>query len=385
MRLIAVWIHTDMQTDLEGYYMDGQTAERRRVRVRLTRTGLHILLENGGVLSWPLEEIRQPGNFFGEDQIRLERGGDTPEVLTASRALFLKIAHDVWPDSKKRFHAPGRSRKRIGAVLLSAAAAAGVICGLYFWGIPALSSFLAPRIPVDWEEQLGQSVVEQLAPPGQQCGDAARARKVEEILATLAASVPRAPYTFRVIVVNNPSVNALAIPGGTIVVYQGLLEKTRTAEELAGVLAHEMQHILRRHATRALLQQASMKFLLAAAVGDAKGLSYGLEGATALGILRYSRQYEEEADAEGIRMLIASGIDPRGFYTFFETIQKDGERSLKIPAYLSTHPDMEGRIQRLKALAAGAPAPRTRLLPGYDWKDIHAFCSAKPGRNPAHQ
>jgi predicted Zn-dependent protease len=267
---------------------------------------------------------------------------------------------------------------------LSAAAAAGVICGLYFWGIPALSSFLAPRIPVAWEEQLGQSVVQQLAPPEQQCRDIARTRKVEEILSTLAASVPKAPYTFRVVVVNNPSVNALAIPGGTIVVYQGLLEKTRTAEELAGVLAHEMQHILRRHATRALLQQASMKFLMAAAVGDAKGLSYGLEGAKALGMLRYSRQYEEEADAEGVRMLIASGIDPRGLYTFFEAIQKDGEKSLKIPAYLSTHPDMEGRIQRLGALAAGAPAPRTRLLPGYDWKDIHAFCPANPGSNPRY-
>jgi Zn-dependent protease with chaperone function len=381
---MAVWIHTDMQTDLEGYYMDGQTAERHRVRVRLTRMGLHILLENGGALSWPLEEVRQPGNFFGDGQIRLERGGDTPEVLMLPRALFLKIAHDVWPDSKRRFRAPARRRHRVGAVLLSAAAAAGVICGLYFWGIPTLSSFLAPRIPVAWEEQLGQSVVQQLAPPEQQCRDIARTRKVEEILSTLAASVPKAPYTFRVVVVNNPSVNALAIPGGTIVVYQGLLEKTRTAEELAGVLAHEMQHILRHHATRALLQQASMKFLMAAAVGDAKGLSYGLEGAKALGMLRYSRQYEEEADAEGVRMLIASGIDPRGLYTFFEAIQKDGEKSLKIPAYLSTHPDMEGRIQRLGALAAGAPAPRTRLLPGYDWKDIHAFCPANPGSNPRY-
>lgn len=368
--------------DLEGHYLDGRTAERHCVRVRLTRTGLHIVLENGDVLSWPLEEIRQPGNFFGDDQIRLERGGDTPEVLLVPGGLFLKTADAVWPASKKRFRAPAQGRKWARAALLSAAGAVAVLCGLYFWGIPALASFLAPRIPVAWEEKLGQSVVRQLAPPEMQCRDSVQVRKVEEILSTLASSVPQAPYSFRVIVVNNPSVNALATPGGTIVVFRGLLDKTSTPEELAGVLAHEVQHILRRHATQALLQQLSMKMLLAAAVGDAKGLSYGLEGAQVLGMLRYSRHYEEEADAEAIRLLIASGIDPRGLVSFFETIQKDGEKSLKIPAYLSTHPDMEVRIQRLKALASGAPVPRTQLLPGYEWRDVHGFCTVKTGPSP---
>jgi predicted Zn-dependent protease len=373
-----------MHADLEGHYLDGQTAERHRVRVRLTRAGLHILLENGHVLSWPLEEIRQPGNYFGDAQIRLERGGDTPEVLLVHGGLFLKTANAVWPASKKRFRAPDRRRKWARAVLLSAAGAAAVLCGLYFWGIPALASFLAPHIPVAWEEQLGQSVVLQLAPPERQCGDIARAGKVEEILAILASSVPQSPYSFRVIVVNDPSVNAFATPGGTIVVLRGLLDKTRTPEELAGVLAHEMQHILRRHTTRALLQQVSMKVILAAAAGDAKGLSYGLEGAQVLGMLRYSRQYEEEADAEGIRMLIASRIDPRGLSSLFETIQNDGKKSLKIPAYLSTHPDMEGRIQRLNSLAAAAPAPGTRLLPGYEWQDMHNVCTARPGLTPGY-
>jgi predicted Zn-dependent protease len=265
---------------------------------------------------------------------------------------------------------------------LSAAAAAAVICGLYFWGIPALASFLAPHVPVAWEEQLGQSVVRQLAPPERQCTNPARVRKVEEILATLAASVPDAPYSFRLIVVDNPMVNALALPGGTIIVFRGLLDKTRTPEELAGVLAHEMQHILRRHATQALLQRVSMKVLLAAAVGDAKGLSYGLEGAQVLGMLRYSRQYEDEADAGALRMLIASGVDPGGLAAFFESIRADRESSLKIPAYLSTHPDMESRIQRLKTLAAGAPVPRTRLLPGYEWQDMRDFCPARPAAGP---
>ncbi len=195
----------------------------------------------------------------------------------------------------------------------------------------------------------------------------------------LSASAPPSPYSFRVMVVNHPVVNAFAAPGGTIVIFQGLLERTRTPEELAGVLAHEMQHILRRHATRALLQQLSIKLILAAATGDATGLAYGLEGASALGMLRYNRQNEEEADREAVRMLMTSGIDPQGLITFFETIQRENEKSLKLPSYLSTHPELKDRLSRLKALTAGRRTPPNRLFPGYDWRDMGGFCAAKAG------
>jgi Zn-dependent protease with chaperone function len=379
---LTVHLFLFMHTDLEGYYLDGRTAIRHRVAVRLTPLELQIVLENGNTLSWPWKEIRQPKNFYGDERIRLERGGDTPEVLLVPGSLLLKKWKDISPDGKGRFHAPARRKKWALAVLFSALGAAGVLTGLYLWGIPTLASFIAPHIPVSWEEHLGQSVVNSLAPPAKQCPDSARQRRVEEIVARLASAVPRAPYTFRVIVVSHPSVNAFAAPGGTMVVFQGLLEKTHSAEELAGVLAHEMQHILRRHATRALLQQVSMKVLLAAAVGDAKGLSYGLEGVQTLGLLRYNRQSEEEADREAIRMLTASGIDPRGLLVFFQTIQKESEKSPKLPSYLSTHPDPEERIQRLSALVAGAPVSSPRLLPDYDWKDIYGFCPARPKPNP---
>jgi len=370
-----------MHTDLEGYYLDGRTAIRHRVGVRLTPIELQIMLENGDTISWPLKEIRQPKNFFGDEQIRLERGGDTPEVLLVPGSLFLRKLKNISPDGKRRFHAPVRRKKWAVAVLLSAVGAIGVLAGLYLWGIPTLAAFIAPHIPVSWEEHLGQSVVNTLAPAEKRCLDSARGQRLEEILARLASTVPEAPYSFRVIVVNHPSINAFAAPGGTMVVFQGLLEKTHTPEELAGVLAHEMQHILRRHATRALLQQVSMKVLLAAAVGDAKGLSYGLEGAQTLGMLRYNRQSEEEADREGIQMLIAAGIDPRGLPAFFQTIQKNGEKSLQLPSYLSTHPDIKDRIGLLNNLVAGAPASSPRLLPAYDWKDIYGFCPAKPKPN----
>jgi Zn-dependent protease with chaperone function len=366
-----------MSGDLEGTYMDGRTAERHRAVVRLTPMGLQITLENKNTLFWPLEEIRQSKNFYGDEQVRLERGGNTPEVLLLPDSVFLQRMSEVFPEKKKRFHPPPRKGRWVWVVVLSAAGVIGATASLYLWGIPAMADLIVPYIPVSWEERLGQSVVDALAPVEKRCVDSNRSKKLREILSALHSSHPHSPYKFRVIVVNSPAVNALAAPGGNILIFRGLLEKTATPEELAGVLAHEMQHVLQRHATRALLQQVSMKILLAAAMGDARGLSYGLEGAQTLGMLRYNRQKEEEADRGAIQMLIASGIDPRGLMTFFEGVQKDSLKSLKIPFYLSTHPDLEERIQRLKTLTANAPVPATGLLPGYSWETIYDICPAQ--------
>jgi hypothetical protein len=127
-----------------------------------------------------------------------------------------------------------------------------------------------------------------------------------------------------VIVANNPTVNALATPGGSIVVFRGLLERTENAEELAGVLAHEIQHVMHRHSTKAILRQASAGVLMAALVGDVSAVvAFGLQSARTLGDLRYSRQAELEADRDGARMLHAAAVDPAGMVSFFQAMQRE--------------------------------------------------------------
>ncbi|MBI5627862.1 MAG: M48 family metallopeptidase, partial [Candidatus Rokubacteria bacterium] len=176
--------------------------------------------------------------------------------------------------------------------------------------------------------------------------------------------------------VDDPTVNALAAPGGFIVVFRGLLERTRTPEELAGVLAHEIEHVLQRHATKALVQHVSTGLLFTALTGDVSGvMAYGFESARVLGTLRYSRAAEEEADTEGMRLLLAAHIDPAGMIAFFEGMEKRRGEAPGLLTYLSTHPAPEERVARLTRLArAPVPAPSRKLLDGYDWADIRRIC-----------
>jgi predicted Zn-dependent protease len=178
-----------------------------------------------------------------------------------------------------------------------------------------------------------------------------------------------------VIVVDDWTVNAFAVPGGQVVLLRGLLERSRTPEELAGVLAHELQHVLQRHATRLLLQHASTGLLVVAISGDITGaMAYGIESARVLGTLRYSRQLESEADVEGLRMLLAADVDPRGMIAFFETLRATERGAPTTTRYLASHPLAADRVETLKRLAAAHTKEFRSLLPGRDWTDLRQVC-----------
>jgi predicted Zn-dependent protease len=341
--------------------------------------GLEIsLTESGRTFRWPLAEVRQTQGFHEGEQVRLERGGDLAEALLVGDVAFLSALRAAAPQAAGAFHDPARRRFRLARTLLAAVASIALAAGLYVWGIPLLATVAAARVPVSWEIALGDAAMGQLAPASKRCRDPERQRRVDEIVGVLLRTVPDSRYPFRVTIVDHPMVNAFAAPGGFIVVFRGLLERTETAEELAGVLAHEIQHVLHRDATRAILRQASTGILIAALVGDVSGvMAFGIEGARALGDLSYSREAEHDADRDGMRMLHAAGVDAEGMFAFFRSIQ-ELERGMPAAArYLSTHPTPADRMEALAALAAERPKPPVKLLSDYDWSDIKMICGTR--------
>jgi predicted Zn-dependent protease len=364
----------------EAHYLDGRTPLRRPAQVTIGHAGLDItLLDGGGSFRWPLGEVRQTQGVYAGEQVRLERGGELGEVLLVDDVAFLSALRAGAPHAARAFHDPARRWFRPGLALLAALAAVAVTLGLYFWGIPALAGVAAARVPVAWEVALGETAMAQLAPPAKRCVDPARQRRLDEIVAVLLRPLSDPRYPFRVTVVDYSMVNAFATPGGFIVVFRGLLELTDDAEELAGVLAHEIQHVLHRHATRAILRQASTGILVAALVGDVSGVvALGVDSARMLGDLRHSREAEHEADRDGMRMLQTARVDPQGVLTFFQAMQKLEGTTPAAVRYLSTHPTAGDRLQALAALAAQrSQPPSVKLLPDYDWSDVKKICGSE--------
>lgn len=252
----------------------------------------------------------------------------------------------------------------------------GAVAGLYLKGTSALASFLAPHVPLSWEEHLGDSAFEHLAPATLRCTDPSRLAAIDQILHRLTTTVPDSPYRLQVTIVDQPGINAFALPGGRIVVLRGLLEATDGPEQLAGVLAHGVQHVFKRHSTRAVLEQGSTSLLIAAVTGDVAGaLAYGIEGARVLEMLRYSQFHEDEADREGFLLLHTAGVDPAAMIALYRTMEATQPHQTESLSYVSSHPDTGDRIAHLTALAGRLPLRAIPLLPGADWKDIRSMCA----------
>jgi beta-barrel assembly-enhancing protease len=354
---------------------------RHPARVTIGGSGLEIsLTETGRTFRWPLAGVRQTQGFYAGEQVRLEHGGELSDALLVADVAFLTALRAAAPKVAQAFHDPRRRRFFAAAAVLAAVATLAVAAALYAWGIPGLADVAAARVPVAWEVAIGEAAVAELAPAAKRCRDPERERRIDEITAVLLRTVPQARYPFRVTVVDHAMVNAFATPGGFIVIFRGLLDRTENAEELAGVLAHEIQHVLHRDATRAILRQASTAVLIAALVGDVSGvLAFGVQSAQALGDFRHSREAERAADRDGLAMLQAASVDPAGMLAFFRTMERLEGSQPAIAQYLSTHPASAERLQVLSAAAAAGPRPTVKLLEGYDWSDIKKICAGHAG------
>ena len=221
---------------------------------------------------------------------------------------------------------------------------------------------IAARVPPEVERQLGAAAFAQVRAGTPLLADGAEVAAVKAVAArVLGADLAR----YRLHVAADDAVNAFALPGGDIVVNRGLLAATRNPTELAGVLAHEVQHVELRHGLEAMIRAAGMSVLWSLVVGDVGGSLAG-QAADRLLTLKFSRDAERAADAQGFQLLVTRGIDPRGMVEFFATLAREQDGAP--PALLSTHPASAEReaelARRLAQLPAGCCAPIA--LPG-DW------------------
>ena len=193
-------------------------------------------------------------------------------------------------------------------------------------------------------------------------------RYVDRIGRRILAATGPLSFEYRFFVVQEDQLNAFAVPGGSIYLFTGLVERAKSTDELAGVLGHEIVHIKGHHMTRSSGVDAISVLSLLATVMLARsgsgGQAAGIVG-QAISATRqaaYSRQLEMEADTLGTRNMAAAGFDPRGTLAFLKTM--DQERQLNpidVPAYILSHPHSGAGGQRRVGCQISSPE-RPRLI-----------------------
>lgn len=248
--------------------------------------------------------------------------------------------------------------------------AVGVVVGLglmVWFGSDLIVEWAVARIPVQWEQKLGETVYQDFLSKETVLKEGPAVSAVQEMTQRMTAKIPNNPYTFQVSVVQSPVVNAFALPGGYVVVFTGLMKKAESGEEVAGVLSHELNHVLQRHGMERLVKMMGLAAVVSILVGDQQGLiglarQLGLELAT----LKFGREQETEADVTGIRLLSDARIAPDGMIRFFERLsEKDKERV----ELFSTHPMSAARAERLKAELAALPKQTPEPFT-FEWKGV---------------
>lgn len=204
------------------------------------------------------------------------------------------------------------------------------------------------RLPLEWEKPLGEAALAQLRPQFQFVTDPQILDPINRLATPLFEKC--LPDRFSIFVTESKDVNAMALPGGYIVIHRGLLERARTAEEVQGVLAHEMAHIEKRHGVIQLAQNIGLDLAIQQLQGGENKLLDSLikDSGQLLGF-KFSRDHERAADDRGWELLGRAEINPAGMVDFFAGLNAD--TSVPIP-FLSTHPAPQERMDRLRQKAA---------------------------------
>ena len=217
----------------------------------------------------------------------------------------------------------------------------------YFLIIPWLAVRLANKVPVSYEEKMGNGMFDVLS-NGMKI-DRGKTAIINDFFKEL--HIPT-KYNIRISVVNDNIANAFAMPGGNIVVYDKLLNGMNSYEELVALLSHEFTHVNNKHTTKSLFRQLGSTVFFSVILGDVGAIGNVIvSNADRLKGLSYGRNLEKEADLNGLQILSERKIDCNGFVKLFELLQKEVDASgVKEPVeWISSHPDLQKRIDYIRS------------------------------------
>lgn len=396
-----------MTTTGTGVYFDGQTSRRQDVHVALDGALTVYRSDGARLVQWPYDDVRELPS--PEGVLRLGREGGPPLARLEIRDAGLAAAvRDSAPNLGASLKAESGTARKV--VLWSLAAVVSLtVFGLY--GIPAIATAATPLLPWSVDRNMGEAGDQQLQliiptrPGGFACGEGSQERPGREALDRMAKRLSDAaglPVPIRIVAVRSDFVNALALPGSPIYLFDGLIKRAKSADEIAGVLGHEIGHVANRDGTRQTLAAGGASLLFGFILGDFVGGTAAITIVQTLSEASYSRDAERQADLYSVKLMKSLGADAKAVGGFLarmteddeeedrkereadkktaeaekpgetksETRKRDGVRT--VTDWLSSHPATAERRRRIEAEAGdGATTP---IVDEADFLAIKRIC-----------
>jgi hypothetical protein len=341
-----------------GWHYDGRSATRHAVRVVPAADGFQ--LDGQGIASGP---------HRWSDLIAL--GG------TGGRSAYGLKGVDGWrlvfdgpPPGAFAVHLPlparyGRWIDRIGftrAAIAFAVVAAGTVAL-----VVSAPDWLAPMVPRSLENRLGDAMAGNMG--SQTCQTPGGRAALDRLGGKLGA---HEAGVRSIDVAKAPMVNAIAMPGGRIVIFDGLLAQARSSDEVAGVLAHEIAHVRNRDSMAGLIRQLGLGVILGGFSGKAAGAINGLLA------MRYTREAESAADAYAIDRLRQAAIAPDDTAAFFDKLSGGPakEKAERAMSWMNSHPVSAERKAAFARSKVAGKAYRPALAP-WEWRALKSMCKGK--------
>lgn len=351
-------------------YFDGTSSRKHQVTLRLG-SALEIVENDAVVANWPFDTIRRADG--AASRLRLSSTSAAPLArLEIDDAATIAAMTARCPKLDVDRGGP----KQTARIVFWSAGAICSILAIAVYGIPILADRLAPLVPYSVEQRIGEAVDTQVrAVFGAKVCNGAEGRDAFAAMVDKIRTAGGIEQPLDAQVLASSIENALALPGGKVYLFDGLLQKAQSADEVAGILAHELGHGHHRHTMRTLIHNGGTSFLVGLLFGDIFGGSAVIFATTSLLNASHSREAEQEADAFAFDVMRKLGRSPVPMAELLLRITGEQGKQLGGFTILNSHPLTESRL----AVAKKDDRPNTGpdILSPEQWRALKAICATK--------
>ena len=351
------------------------------VRCKINNDSLQLDYQ---LLNITFDKLTAEVGGFDHNQLQLHwQDNDNGYMLIPSSKAGQKALRAILPVAAvkglKNWHSSTKAQSWVWNSVLYGAGFLVLSALLVVWQYDRALTWAANQVSMETEKKLGESVLQSISHSENFLKEGAAVDAIKKIGTQLTKG---SRYKYQWYVVKDDTINAFAAPGGIIVVNSGLIKKADSPNEVAAVLAHEVQHVEQRHSLKNMLHSAGVASVVLVVLGDANAVMMIM--AQQVSQQYFSRKVEADADLKGAQLLTKTNIDPSGMPSFFKKLAAEYKDLDRTPEWLSSHPETLQRIKNAEAYVAKHPC-KTCVPLSWNKTEILAELNAGLDKNPTQK